>query len=328
MCHKNAVFFQKKVSRKNDVFSENTCVLNSYISGTSTGGILALGLSVPGDDGKPKYSASQISGLYERNASEIFDASYFSFGGMAKPKYNTEGFEEVMNSYFGDTLLSQSVTNTLITSYEIERDVPFYFKSLRAKIAPQRNFFMKDIARATGAAPTYFSPARINNLSGDLFTLIDGGVVINNPTISAALHGRLLFPDVEHMMVVSLGTGITTKSIMYEDIKDSGGIGWINPLLSTMMDGASNVVDHQMKYLFSSDPRKSYYRLQPTIPVGNSEMDNTTPSNLHMLNILGERAVNEFDDQLKAIAKALGDSERLKPRNLKLGKTQSLWSPR
>ena len=30
MCHKNAVFFQKKVSRKNDVFSENTCVLNSY----------------------------------------------------------------------------------------------------------------------------------------------------------------------------------------------------------------------------------------------------------------------------------------------------------
>ena len=70
----------KILQRLEDLTGKPIAESFDVISGTSTGGILALGLSVPGDDGKPKYSASQISGLYERNASEIFDASYFSFG--------------------------------------------------------------------------------------------------------------------------------------------------------------------------------------------------------------------------------------------------------
>jgi len=287
------------------------------IAGTSTGGMLALGLSVPGKDGKPKYTATEISKIYELNADRIFTPNWFSFGGLARPKYSSEGIKAVAHEYFGETRLSQSLTNTLITSYEIERDIPFLFKSMKAGYSSERDFLMKDVARATGAAPTYFSPARIYNLGDGEFTCIDGGVVINNPVISAALHGRLLFPDIEKMIVVSLGTGETTKVTMYDDMKNAGGIKWINPLISTMMGGVSSVVDYQMKHLFGSDKMKSYYRLQPTIPVKNIEMDNNSSKNIHMLKILGERAVHDFEEELQIIANTLKNTTRLKSRTLK-----------
>ena len=42
---------------------------------------------------------------------------------------------------------------------------------------------MKDIARATSAAPTYFPSAQIKNLNAtEEFSLIDGGVGLNNPS--------------------------------------------------------------------------------------------------------------------------------------------------
>ena len=40
--------------------------LFDLVAGTSTGGILALGLLKPGSDGRPAYSADDMAALYER----------------------------------------------------------------------------------------------------------------------------------------------------------------------------------------------------------------------------------------------------------------------
>src|ERR1051326_2989146 len=47
--------------------------LFDMLSGTSTGGIIALGLTLPAEDGKPAKSAHDIVNLYEREGRTILD---------------------------------------------------------------------------------------------------------------------------------------------------------------------------------------------------------------------------------------------------------------
>src|SRR5260370_39365413 len=42
------------------------------VAGTSTGGILAVGLPVPGADGKPKYTAQDMIDLYVKHGAALF----------------------------------------------------------------------------------------------------------------------------------------------------------------------------------------------------------------------------------------------------------------
>ena len=74
----------------------------------------------------------------------------------------------------------------LITSYDIEHRKPFYFLSREAKLNPhQENFRLRDIARATSAAPTYFEPHPLSNTHYPHLALVDGGVFANNPALLA-----------------------------------------------------------------------------------------------------------------------------------------------
>jgi tetratricopeptide (TPR) repeat protein len=133
------------------------------ISGTSTGGLIALALSSPKDlqNQVPKYSAADILNLYRERASEIFPVKRHFLSRVFNPTYSDIGREKVCRAYFDETLRAQHLlTETLVpVALASEANRTHYFTRRHARENPF-NFFknMKlfDIAMSTTAAPTYF----------------------------------------------------------------------------------------------------------------------------------------------------------------------------
>jgi patatin-like phospholipase/acyl hydrolase len=166
------------------------------IAGTSTGGILSCIYLIPDDNGKAKYSAKEALDLYIKNGHTIFDRTFRqkieSLGGIVHEKYSEDHLYELLQNYFGDVTLDKLIRPSLITSYEITDRRAVFFTSADARKDKIYNFYVRDVARATSAAPTYFPPAHIQSLNGQLFALIDGGVFANNPAMCAYAEARKL----------------------------------------------------------------------------------------------------------------------------------------
>ncbi len=170
--------------------------LFDLIAGTSTGGILALGLTVPDEkeSDKPRYEATQMVSFYEADGKEIFRSFWHdvvTLHGLIEERYPAQPFEGVLQKYLGeDTKLSQALTEIVITSYEIETCRPFLFTRRKARARRGGRFDprMWEVARSTAAAPTYFAPFQIRRPKSSHLpplTFIDAGVFLNNPTLCA-----------------------------------------------------------------------------------------------------------------------------------------------
>ena len=196
-----------------------TCELFDLIAGTSTGGIIALGLTVPGEDGKPRWTANDLVGFYLSEGPRIFEHSIgreLETGlGLLDEKFNARPLEETLATYFGEAMLSQAVTDVLVTSYDLENRQPFFFKSHRAKDVPEHDWLMRVAARATSAAPTYFEPEHLV-ADGAEFALCDGGVFANNPAMCAYAEVRRDHPSAK-VRIVSLGTGQLPSQIHWQE---------------------------------------------------------------------------------------------------------------
>ncbi len=283
--------------------------LFDLIAGTSTGGILAVGLVKPDGAGRPQYSVSELEQLYEREGPRIFARPFWhsvvSLGSLGDEKYASDGIESVLREYFGEARLKDAVTETLVTSYELESRDPWFFARWKARESPENDFPMRFVARATSAAPTYFEPEELP-ATRPHGGLIDGGVYANNPAMCAYVEMKKLEPDNDHVLLLSLGTGQHTDPIHYADAKGWGLAKWAIPILDVVFDGVSDTVDHQMKVLckeHEGDPR--YYRFQTKLTNVADEMDNANPGNIAALKRKAEELIADQAADLEKVCRAL-----------------------
>ena len=264
--------------------------------GTSSGGIIALGLSQADQVGKAKYSALDLAEFFEVSGDKIFQRTVWrnirSAGGVLDELYSARPLEAALRKYFSDTRLGETLGSTMVPSYDIENRRTVFLKSWHPD---HEAIKCRDAARATSAAPTFFEPALIN-VDGDQRALIDGGVFVNSPVVCAYAEGLKLFPD-EPLMVVSLGTGQLVRPIPYESAKDWGQAGWVMPLLDCMFDGATKAANHQMQ-MFLGD---RYIRLQVTLDEANDDMDDASDSNIANLKHIAQRLIRENESTLDRI---------------------------
>lgn len=282
------------------------CELFDYIAGTSTGGVLALGLTkpVPGTR-TPQFSASEVLDLFVNGTVRTLNRSLgrrvSSLQGWNGPKYSGNSVEAALTSYFGDAELKDALTNLLVPAYEIERGMAVFFRSWKAATDPACNFLMRDVAGATSAAPTYFPPKKVPT-SGGYWALIDGAVFASNPTMLAYLDAKTMHPEAKEFVVVSLGTGNRYLHISYDKAVAWGLAGWTPALFGVLMNGETDAVHREMQELVPGVAgAQRYFRIQTDLPKGDRAIDDASPARIHSLKGLAERLLTASAAQMTAL---------------------------
>jgi patatin-like phospholipase/acyl hydrolase len=290
-----------------------------FIAGTSTGGILTSVYLSPADkDGsiKYRYTAEDALRFYLERGGFIFSSGVWdkliSLGGIIKERYSAKPLEKFLTFSFRNSKISELLKPCLLTSYEIEKKQPVFFQSHVAKNNKAFDFYIKDACRATSSAPTFFEPARIQSLSGEMYTLIDGAVLANNPALCALTEACVLFAEkgipltADRFELISLGTGKNQKVYTYEHVKDLGGLGWLNPLLDVMMNGVSDTIGRELSVLFQSlGVADQYHRIQPELTRANADMDDASPENIKLLMDEASSCIEKHKDYLEVIIRKL-----------------------
>lgn len=213
-----------------------------------------------------------------------------------------------MDDYFSDLKLSELLKPCLVTAYDIRRRKAHFFRQHKAQAANRDNFHVKDVARATSVAPTFFEAARVKSLTNVPYPLIDGGVFANNPALCAYAEARKMAnkPTAKDMLILSLGTGKILNPYPYNNAKNWGALEWIKPVLDIMMSGVSETVDYQLTQIYDAVGRPDQYlRISPGLGEAKPDMDDASPENLRALRDAGQEAAQNHVDELEGFARKL-----------------------
>jgi patatin-like phospholipase/acyl hydrolase len=262
------------------------------VAGTSTGGILACGITRPGPDGAPLYSAEELANIYVEEGPRIFHRGLlkqvFSLGGLVDERYEDDGLNDALERYLGDERLSGTVADLFVTAYDIKDRFAFFFRSARAREDPTYDFPLVQVARATGAAPSYFEPAEATDLAGArTYPLIDGGIYAVNPAMCAYADVVAAGREQELELMLSLGTGEHTRAYTFEQVRWWGQLKWARPLLDMVFDGVADTIEFESATLL----RDRYVRLQTVLDVASDDFDDASEENLAALRAEAEQLI-------------------------------------
>ena len=178
------------------------------IAGTSTGGVIAIGLAAG-------LKATDLRNLYVQRGCEIFPPirsgivgalerylrnawRYFRF------RYDREALVRILRDALGDRRFGEAQVRLCVPAFEGRYGDVYIFKT------PHHPDFRKDtsermakVAAATAAAPTFFQP-----LQDGGYTFVDGGVWANNPIMIALIDALSCFSVPRgRVRILSLGCG-------------------------------------------------------------------------------------------------------------------------
>lgn len=294
------------------------------IAGTSTGGILACGLCKPNP-----LRPQDLIDLYVDKGRDIFTRSFLGRlpgADLFEERYPAEPLESQLRRQLGETQLSQiRGVDLLVPSYAIELPMPrlngetrapLFFRNWQAAgealppdaSSAEYDFLLRDVARATSAAPTYFEPAAIRNVAGQRFGMIDGGVFANNPAMCALVAAWRRYGHEHRFLMVSLGNGFLQRPIPLETAKRWGKIGWLEPIRSVLMDGNADTVAVQAQEVLGQD----YHRFD--IPLGvtsedfhaaNDDFDDASADNIRALLAKADDLIGTERTRIDAVAQLL-----------------------
>lgn len=291
------------------------CEYFDLIAGTSTGSLIACGIA-------QGMTATRVRELYVKAGLSIFPKFHKVAEmwlnrvrlGFSQPIYNGEGLEKVLQSadVFGPDLRFKDLpVPTLVTSYDTYNRQAVVMVSTESAYA---EIPVWEVCRASAAAPTAFPAHLISEpkfiaameqkgcaipltaRGQKAIPLVDGGIFANNPALCAVID-RLRWQDKpvsSDLTVASFGTGQNIKEIGLDAAREWGVLEWLSPrkglpLLDTLFDGSSDVVDHAIQGLL---PQCHYFRFQPKLEADLPAFQ-AGPDNLSRMIEAADRYLNQ-----------------------------------
>lgn len=251
------------------------------VAGSSTGALISMGLT----RGTGSLDFDKIIEFYTEWGPRIFKRRAWRRG-IFEERYDAAPLEAALHEVFGNERLGECRQRTLVTSYDLATRKPVVLKSWKPEHA---SLLLRDVGRATSAAPYYFEPAGPLMVEGLDRGLIDGGVFANNPAMCAYTEARRIWPEESEIVVVSLGTGQSTRPVDVEDAKRWGVLDWALPLFDILFDASASAVDYHLSQLIGD----RYLRLQPKLTFVNDDMDDASADNIKDLQILARQVIDE-----------------------------------
>ena len=242
------------------------------IAGTSTGGIIAIGLAL----GHP---ASELLDLYETRGPEIFDQGrgrladavarkLRSARQVFTSKYHPGALRGVLDQFLGNRRIGDAKTRLLVPAWNpVARTVHVYKTAHHPRLRTDYRCLAADAAMATAAAPTYFP----KHVTHDAAGLTDGGTWANNPIALAVVEAHAVLGWPAHSLhILSLGCLEETYGI-----GKYAGIGTLGTkVIPLFMDGQSRSAMGIAKLLTGHEhDREAIHRIDHVVPRNHYGMD-------------------------------------------------------
>jgi patatin-like phospholipase/acyl hydrolase len=234
------------------------------IGGTSTGAIIATLLATG-------RSSAELIEMYTSLGGKIFGNKYslFQIGNKMKANYDDKPLREELKKLFGDIRMGDETirtglninakrADTFSTWSMINHPKAKYYEPAKKGELGNKDYLLREVVRASTAAPTYFLPQTIN-IGDREAAFIDGGVsMANNPALQLFLLATLKgFPfrwatGADKLMLVSLGTGTYTKVVDACKIADNNMLDWASTVPDMLMEDATFQNQLLLQYLSES----------------------------------------------------------------------------
>ncbi len=210
------------------------------IAGTSTGGLIALGLAAG-------RSGQQMLDLYRDNGGEIFSGGWPGRQ-LILPKYRRAGFDQLLQREFGEMKMRELGTPVCVSAYELVTGQPRVFKTAHSPdLYWGHEQAVWKVAAATSAAPTYFAPVQFTEEDAH----VDGGVWANNPSMIAITEAVRRFDrDLGDIRLLSVGTNAPRATVKsFGAARRMGLPRWARPALALLQSGPAQGNHFQAMHL-------------------------------------------------------------------------------
>lgn len=261
--------------------------INRYfdlVAGTSTGSLLACAVA-------NGTSMEETAKIYIDRAAQVFPQGDGRFWQNAKrfvtqrfsgPQYKADGMQTTLKDVFNERKFGECKIPTMVTTYNLLNRRALMLKSWRTDHA---DLPMWEVCAASSSAPTFF-PSHVMRVGMADLPLVDGGVVAASPAAAALTEAIRLNREegtgrnLDDYVVVSLGTGVSTRHISIEEGLSWGPWDWAIPLFDIVFDGNRQAVNYMCRNLLLAE---NYIRVQVRLDAASSDMDNADATNINAL---------------------------------------------